>query len=152
MILLDTSVLVDYFRGTHSPATAYLDRLEVEGAPFAIPGVCCQELLQGAKDEAEWLRLVEYLESQRIVHPRSPWETHRDAARIYFDLRRQGITIRSTLDCWIAQLALDAEAPLLHDDEDFERIRRARPLETLPQDRSSSGVDGEEVVEDEEAI
>jgi len=150
LILLDTSVLVDYFRGAETPATAHLDRLELDGTPFAIPGVCCQELLQGAKDEAEWLRLSEYLESQRIVHPRSPWETHRDAARIYFDLRRQGVTIRSTVDCWIAQLALAADAPLLHDDEGFERIRIVRPLETLPQDRSSPGADGEDVVEDEQ--
>ena len=137
MILLDTSVLVDYFRGTDTPATAALDRLEIEGTPYAIPGICCQEVLQGAKDEAEWLRLSEYLETQRIVHPRSPWETHREAARIYFDLRRRGLTIRSTLDCWIAQLALDAEAPLLHDDEDFERICNVRPLETLPRSRAT---------------
>lgn len=132
MILVDTSVLVDFFRGLDTLATARFDRLEFEGTPFAIPGICCQELLQGAKDEAEWAQLSEYLESQRIAHPRSPWETHREAARIYFDLRRQGITVRSTIDCWIAQLALEAEAPLLHDDEDFERIQRVRALEILP--------------------
>lgn len=131
MILLDTSVLVDYFRGLDTPATARLDRLESEGTPFAIPGICCQELLQGAKDEAEWAELSEYLESQRIAHPRSPWQTHVEAARIYFDLRRLGITVRSTIDCWIAQLALEADAPLLHDDEDFERIQRVRPLRVL---------------------
>lgn len=131
MILLDTSVLVDYFRGLDTTATARLERLEVEGTPFAIPGICCQELLQGAKDEAEWTELSEYLESQRIAHPRDPWDTHRQAARIYFDLRRQGITVRSTIDCWIAQLALEADAPLLHDDEDYERIQRVRPLKTL---------------------
>lgn len=131
MILLDTSVLVDYFRGLDTPASARLERLEVEETPFAIPAFCCQELLQGAKDEGEWARLAEYLESQRIAHPRSPWETHLGAARIYFDLRRRGITVRSTVDCWIAQLALEAEAPLLHDDEDFERIRAVRPLQTL---------------------
>jgi len=131
VILLDTSVLVDYFRGLDTPATARLERLEAEGTPFGIPGVCCQELLQGAKDEAEWTELSEYLESQRLAHPRSPWETHVEAARIYFDLRRQGITVRSTIDCWIAQLALEADAPLLHDDEDFGRIQQVRPLKTL---------------------
>lgn len=131
MILLDSSVLVDYFRGLDTPATARLERLEVEGTPFAIPGICCQELLQGAKDEGEWAELAEYLESQHIAHPRSPWQTHVEAARIYFDLRRQGITVRSTIDCWIAQLALEADAPLLHDDEDYERIQRVRPLRTL---------------------
>lgn len=131
MILLDTSVLVDYFRGLDTPATARLEQLQTEETPFAIPGICCQELLQGAKDEAEWAELSEYLESQHIAHPQNPWETHRQAARIYFDLRRQGITIRSTIDCWIAQLALEAEAPLLHDDEDFERIQQLRPLRTL---------------------
>lgn len=133
MIFVDTSVLVDLFRGRETPASSMLERLEVDGLPFAIPGFCCQELLQRAKDEREWEALREYLASQRVESPEEPWQTHLGAARIYFDLRRNGLTVRSTVDCWIAQLVLDADGTLLHSDEDFETIRRVRSLRTLPE-------------------
>jgi hypothetical protein len=53
------------------------------------------------------------------------------AARTWFDARRRGLTIRSAADCLIAQIALENDAFLLHDDDDFERIARVRPLKTL---------------------
>lgn len=131
MIAVDTSVLVDLFRGRSTPAADQLREMERDRVPFTIPAVCCQELLQGAGDDREWSVLLAYLESQRRLVPRDPWATHRDAGRIFFDCRRVGVTIRSTIDCFVAQLALDHQATLLHDDEDFERIRQVRPLRTL---------------------
>jgi predicted nucleic acid-binding protein len=53
------------------------------------------------------------------------------AARIFFDCRRRGLTVRSAVDCLIAQLVLEVDGVLLHDDDDFERIRTVRPLRTL---------------------
>ncbi|WP_339367618.1 PIN domain-containing protein [Picosynechococcus sp. NKBG042902] len=50
------------------------------------------------------------------------------AARIYYDLRRGGKTVRSTIDCCIAQLALSYDLVLLHQDRDFEIIKRVRAL------------------------
>jgi len=50
------------------------------------------------------------------------------AARIYFDLRRKGLTVRSPIDCCIAQLALQFDALLIHRDHDFEQISRVRAL------------------------
>ena len=132
MIFVDTSVLIDLFRGRDTPAVSLLERMEVDGVPFSVPGFCCQELLQGAKDEQEWRVLEEYLSSQRIGQPGDAWQAHVGAARIYFDLRRQGLTVRSSVDCWIAQTVLEADGTLLHSDEDFETIRRVRPLRTLP--------------------
>jgi predicted nucleic acid-binding protein len=130
LIVVDTSVLIGLFRGWSTPAIEQLRRLEMEGSSFAIPGVCCQEILQGAKDEREWNLLKEVLEAQEILFPLDPWEAHRSAARIYFDCRRKGLTIRSSADCLIAQVIIENEAILLHDDEDFERIRKVRPLKT----------------------
>ena len=101
------------------------------GAPFALPGVCFQEVLQGAKDEREWNLLNEYLGSQELLVARDPLATHREAARIFFDCRRKGLTIRSSADCYIAQLVLEEDGILLHQDGDFERIRQVRPLRTL---------------------
>ena len=71
MIVVDTSVLVNFFRGAETPGAQWLAELDQQDIPFAVPGVCCQELLQGAKDVREWGLLSEYLGSQRILHPGS---------------------------------------------------------------------------------
>lgn len=132
MIIVDSSVLIDFLRGLDTDAVAHLVRLEQDAVPYALPAVCLQEVLQGAKDEAEWEQLRTYLETQWQLLPEEPLATHRNAARIYFDCRRRGITLRSTIDCFIAQLALEYEGTLLHDDRDYEKIRQVRPLRTLP--------------------
>lgn len=131
MIVVDTSVLVDFLRGRSTPAARTLRRLEEEAIPFAIPAVCCQELLSGARDTKEWQLLLAYLETQSILLPGSPWHTHVEAARIMFDCRRQGIILPGAVDCFIAQCVLETSGILLHDDADFERIKSARPLQTL---------------------
>ena len=56
-------------------------------------------------------------------------DTWPEAARIYFELRRKGVTINSPVDCCIAQIALEYGAFILHRDKDFEKISRIRPLE-----------------------
>ena len=131
MIVVDSSALIDFLKGLKTPVTERLRQLEIEQTPFALPAVCYQEVLQGARDEREWRLLTESLDAQKILMPRDPWSTHRDAARIYYDCRRKGLTIRSSIDCFIAQLVLEEDAVLLHDDGDFERIREVRPLRTL---------------------
>ena len=131
MIVVDSSVLIGFFRGHSSPAIARLESLIQEEIPFAIPGLCCQEILQGAKNEKEWRLLDEYLSSQDLLFPSDSRTTHWEAARIYFDCRRKGLTIRSSIDCLIAQLVLEEDGVLLHDDGDYENIQQVRPLKTL---------------------
>lgn len=133
MIVVDSSVLIGFLRGHSSPAIARFQSLEEEGVPFALPAICYQEVLQGAKNEREWSLLSEYLGSQELLFARNAFAAHREAARIYFDCRRKGLTLRSSIDCLIACLVLEEDGVLLHDDEDFERIRQVRPLKTLYQ-------------------
>jgi predicted nucleic acid-binding protein len=85
------------------------------------------ELLQGCRNEQEWSLLQSYLHSQDYLEmtPDS-WES---AARIYYDLRRQGFTVRSPIDCCIAQAALDHKVTLIHCDRDFDTISQVRPLQ-----------------------
>ncbi len=94
------------------------------------PDVLCRftqlELLQGAKDEREWRLLDEYLADQYYLEAGD--NTWREAARIWFELRRKGLTISSPVDCCIAQIAMEADALLLNRDRDFEKIARIRPL------------------------
>lgn len=130
-IIVDSSVLIGFLRGHTSPAIEWLEKIEREETSFELPAACYQEVLQGAKDEREWKLLEDYLGGQELIVPRDPVASHREAARIFFDCRRKGLTIRSTIDCLIAQLVLERNGILLHDDEDFERIRKVRPLRTL---------------------
>jgi predicted nucleic acid-binding protein len=128
MIVVDTSALVDFFRGTPTTAARKMHRLETDGIAFAIPGVCCQELLAGARDEREWQLLLTYLETQNVLWPIDPWQTHVEAARIMVDCRERDISLRGTIDCLIAQLTLETEGVLLHSNKDFNRIASVRPL------------------------
>jgi predicted nucleic acid-binding protein len=67
-----------------------------------------------------------------MVDLRHPVESYLEAARIYFDCRRRALTVRSSVDCLVAQVALDNKLVLLHSDRDFDAIARVRPLRTLP--------------------
>lgn len=131
MIVVDSSVLISFFRGHQNPAVEQLVRLETEKIPFLLPGICFQEVLQGARDEREWSLLEEYLGSQELLFSSNPALTYRESARIYYDCRRRGLTLRSTADCFIAQLAIEIDGILLHNDGDFDSIAQVRPLQLL---------------------
>lgn len=80
-------------------------------------------------NEQEWTLLSSYLEAQDYVElMSSSWQA---AARIYYDLRRRGLTVRSPIDCCIAQAALENDLLLIHDDRDFETIAQVRSLQNL---------------------
>lgn len=131
MIIVDSSVLIAFFRGHQNPAVERLVSLETERIPFLLPGVCFQEVLQGARDEREWGLLDEYLGSQELLFSLNPALTYHEAARIYYDCRRRGVTLRSSVDCFIAQLVLEIDGTLLHNDGDYESIAQVRPLQLL---------------------
>lgn len=132
MILVDTSALVPFFRGTDTDAARYLANALEADVPVFLTPVIVQEVLQGARDEKEWATLNRHLGAQALVHPSDPLLTHRRAARIYFDCRRRGLTVRSTIDCLVAQLALEHDLALLQDDRDYQAIQAVRPLTLLP--------------------
>ena len=131
MILVESSVLIDFLRGRKTAAVLRLRQIEVDGTPFGIPIPCFQEVLQGACNEGEWRRLERNLGAQVLVEAADLREAHRSAARIFFDLRRRGLTVRSSVDCLVAQIALERDDVLLHDDADFDVIAKVRPLRTI---------------------
>ena len=127
MVLVDTSIWIDVFRDTR-PTNDFTEcvRKWLDGRDVLLTRFNQLELLQGCRDEKEWNLLSAYLETQDYVEC-SP-ATWQAAARIYFDLRRQGLTVRSPIDCCIAQLALEHRLLLLHNDRDFLTIAAIRPL------------------------
>jgi predicted nucleic acid-binding protein len=129
MIVVDTSVLISYLQGQKSKACNYLREIEDSRIPYAIPNICIQEVLQGAKDEKSWKILNEYLLLQSIVPPKDQVQSYVMAAKIYFDCRKKGITVRSSNDCLIAQIVIENKGVLLHSDKDFIAISRVRKLD-----------------------
>jgi len=126
MILVDTSVWVDVLRDkTGDVVRAFKSRTGAEVVVFS--RFIQLELLQGAKDEHEWSRLDAYLSTQYYLEASE--KTWRNAARVYFELRRSGMTVRSPIDCCIACIAMECQALLLHRDRDFELIATITPLE-----------------------
>jgi hypothetical protein len=124
VILVDTSVWIDFVRGRETEAVARLRQALDRGVVAALTPFIYQEVLQGADSERSFHRLQEFFGSQAFLHPRDAVDSHADAARLYFECRRKGITVRSAVDCLVAQIAIEHGVALLHDDRDFDGLAR----------------------------
>ena len=127
MFLIDTSVWIGYLRGTRTRPVAWFEEILERDYPFGITSVIYQEVLQGADSEASFERLAEYLSTQRFHEPLDPLASFTEAARLYYRCRRAGVTVRSTIDCLIARVAIEHELLLVHDDRDYELMAGVVP-------------------------
>ena len=117
MYLVDTSVLINHLRGIETKNTAIFEHAELNAIPYGISSLTYQEILQGAKNQKEFDTLECYLSTQKIFHP--SLETFKLAAKIYFDARKRGKTIRSSEGCIIMATAELEGLVVLSDDGDF---------------------------------
>ena len=117
MILVDSSVWIDYFNGTVTPQTEKLDHL-LGSEPLAIGDLILTEVLQGFADEREFEQARTLLTSLTIVDLGGR-DVAIQAARHFRVLRRAGITIRKTIDSVIATRCILGNYDLLHCDRDF---------------------------------
>ena len=127
MYLVDTSVWIDYLKARETAAVMFLD--ELLRIPMAV-GLCDQvymEILQGAGNKAGFLKLQKYFSTQSFYRFEHPQYSHEAAALVYFNCRCQGISVRSSIDCLIAQCALEHDLVLLHNDQDFHRLATVVP-------------------------
>ena len=120
MILVDTSVWIDFFAGRDLPHVSALEQLILDNEDLALCGIILTELLQGVADDATHRRVRRYL-SPLLMLP-MPETVFIRAADIYRKLRKTGITIRKSNDCIIAATALEHHCQLLHNDKDFAPI------------------------------
>ncbi len=129
MILVDTSVLIDFLKGQTNEKIQLFDEILSRNIDFGFSSYTFQEVLQGAQNEKEYEQLHDYLSTQIIYFLPEETATYEKAARFYFDLRRKGITPRSTIDVLIALTAIENNLLLLHNDRDFDLM--AKQVETL---------------------
>ena len=127
MILVDTSVLIDKLRKVENDKTILLDRLNNAKTPFGISLFTFHEILQGAKSETEFIKLYDYFSTQKIFSLPNNEEAYAESAKLCFNLRRQGLTLRNTIDALIAYTAIYYDLPLLHNDRDFDFIAEKTP-------------------------
>lgn len=129
MILVDTSIWIDFFAGRDLPHVATLEQFILDNEDLALCGIILTEILQGIADDTTHRRVRRYL-TPLIMLP-MPETVFVRAADIYRKLRKTGITIRKSNDCIIAATALEHHCQLLHKDRDFSPIAKHFPLKVV---------------------
>lgn len=122
MILVDSSVWVDYFNGQASRETDLLDSL-LGSEPVAIGDLILTEVLQGFRSDAAY-RTAKRMLAQLVVYDLLGARLAVKTADNYRALRKRGITIRKTADAIIATYCIEHGIPLLYSDRDFDPFVR----------------------------
>jgi predicted nucleic acid-binding protein len=118
LILVDSSVWIDYFRGSITAQTEKLDQL-LSSEPLAIGDLILTEVLQGFDDERDFNKARKMLTALTVVELGGQ-ETAIQAARNFRALRKRGVTVRKTIDTVIATRCIESGYDLLHSDRDFD--------------------------------
>jgi predicted nucleic acid-binding protein len=118
MVIVDTTVWIDYLRGVANRETAWLERAMGRERLGLTDLILC-EVLQGIRSDSDFKRVRHDLVKFRVFAGGGP-DLAAAAAENYRALRRHGFTVRKTIDCWIATFCLVNGHDLLHRDRDFD--------------------------------
>lgn len=118
MILVDSSVWIDYFNGALTRQTDELDGL-LGREPLAIGDLILTEVLQGFDDDRDFAKARRLLTSLTVVQIGGS-DIAIAAAQNFRSLRKLGVTVRKTIDTMIATRCIESGYDLLHSDRDFE--------------------------------
>ena len=129
MILVDSSVWIDYFRGTVTAQTELLDRL-LGQEPLAIGDLILTEVLQGFESERDFSDARRLLTSLTVVELGGQAVAIL-AARNFRALRKRGVTVRRTIDTVIATRCIEDGYALLHNDRDFDAFAKHLGLHVI---------------------
>lgn len=117
MILVDSSVWIDYFRGADTPQVAFLDAC-LGKTRVAVGDLIAAEVLQGVRADTEY-RLVKKVFASFLHVDLVGYDLALKAADNYRTLRAKGVTVRKTIDALIATRCITSGFTLLHADRDF---------------------------------
>ena len=120
-ILVDTSVWIDFFNGHDSEFVQTLSEYIRNGEEIGTCGLIISEFFQGLKKDKSFHKLLPYFKEMAYLKPTEP-DTYLDAAILFRQLKKQGISIRSTVVCLIACLASEFDFLILSKDRDFANI------------------------------
>ncbi len=126
MILVDTSVFIDFFAGKNSTTSELLNRSIENSDDLCTCGLIITEILQGIRSDKEYDGIKNILSGLLYLPITKNMFIH--ASSMYRTIRKHGKTIRSPIDCIIAAVCLEHEVDLLHNDKDFDTIAQYTPL------------------------
>ena len=129
MVIVDTTVWIDYLNGTATPETEWLDR-EAERRRLGLLDLCVCEILQGLSTDQDAARVLRHLRRFEIFETGGV-ELAAAAAHNYRRLRQRGRTVRKTIDCLIATFCLREGHTLLHSDRDFDAFEQRLGLQVI---------------------
>lgn len=118
MLVVDTSVWVDYFNGVENPQTDFLHAI-LDTTPILIGDLILAEVLQGFRRDQDFemaRHILGKFMQESMVNP----ELAVQSARNYRFLRQKGITVRKTIDSLIATFCIEKDHQLLHNNSDFD--------------------------------
>jgi predicted nucleic acid-binding protein len=128
-VLVDSSVWIDFLRNNATPQTQLLEQLIAEREDLCICGFVFTEVLQGIKDEKQYVATKQHLSN--LIYLEDDVSTLDLGATIYRELRKQGLAIRNSIDCLIAATAIQHSCHLLDADRDDELMSQHYPLHRL---------------------
>jgi predicted nucleic acid-binding protein len=126
-LIFDTSIWIGYLHDKSSPAIELLENYIQYNHQVLLTPVIVQEVLQGIRNDYEYLQVKDSLLGFRLLHVQ-PLDAAIGAADLYRNLRKKGLTIRKTNDCLIAYYALYHDVALIHNDSDYDLISRHSSL------------------------
>jgi predicted nucleic acid-binding protein len=129
MIIVDTTVWIDYLNGVKTPQTDWLDT-EIERQRLGLTDLILCEILQGVKNEEQATETQRELMKFEVL-PMSGIDLAVAAAQNYRKLRARGRTVRKTVDCLIATFCLTYGHALLHNDRDFDPFEEILDLRVI---------------------
>jgi predicted nucleic acid-binding protein len=129
MVIVDTTVWVDYLRGSSTLQVEWLDR-ETSCQRLGLLDLMACEVLQGLSTDAEAVRVLRHLRRFEIFQT-GGIELAVAAARNYRHLRSRGRTVRKTIDCLIATYCIEQNHALLHNDRDFDAFEELLGLKVV---------------------
>ena len=130
LIIVDSSVWISFFNDGATPQVKRLSRLlDFERESIVVVPVIVFETLSGFRDDRSFLRGRDVMLDVPMLDADAT--THAEAAALYRSLRKRGVTVRSPIDCLIAQTCIEADARLLTEDRDFDAIAASSALKLV---------------------
>lgn len=129
MVIVDTTVWVDYFQGVANPETDWLNA-ELDRQRLGLTDIILCEVLQGVRDDVVAKEVERRLLTLEVFDAGGV-ALAREAARNYRALRTRGHTVRKTIDCLIATFCLRGQHSLLHRDRDFDPFEKFLELAVI---------------------
>jgi len=129
MVIVDTTVWIDYLGGTANPQTSWLNR-ELTRQRLGLTDLILCEVLQGIRDDAVFTQVHHDLLRFQVFSTGGV-DLAVASAQNYRSLRKRGITVRKTIDCLIATFCLDGGHSLLHRDQDYDPFEAHLGLQVI---------------------